>query len=182
LLYGIEMKWASEYGYQRETALYWVGFLQGLGIKIERHCAQSLFVHPLYGIETVNKQDPARMARRITLLNKQIRRQEKATQAETDRVKFAAELAKLGELLGRKTQAERYHKLFCDQEKETGIAVLDTGEPEREKRNLEPQLEEAKAMMNQALGAGDVKKYVAMVSAVANLKGQIMENDDMVTT
>jgi hypothetical protein len=48
-LYNFEMKHESEYGTQRESFAFWVGFAAGRGIELEIIGSDSIFDQPLYG-------------------------------------------------------------------------------------------------------------------------------------
>ena len=181
MLFGIEMKWQSEYGYQRETFLYWYGLLQGMGIKMEKHCGFLLFDRPLYGTETNWIVQPSRFAKRVTQLGKEIRRAEaKASTWSTDDVaKYTASLQDFGYLYGRRAEAERYYKMLSDMQEKTDQIIIDTGEPERAIKTLIPQLHEARLNVERALGMDDKKMYSEAVFAMAQIAGRIYENEDL---
>ena len=48
-MYGVEMETNTEYQYQRPGVAFWVGYLGGMGVEVEAHCA--IFDFPLYGYE-----------------------------------------------------------------------------------------------------------------------------------
>ncbi len=180
LLYGMEMTWESEYGYQREGFTYWVGLLQGMGIIVERYCADNVFVRPLYGKENIWYQTPERWSKRLTLLNKQIVRQDKKAKSLAGAVlKYTEAIIQLGRLYGRHAEATRYEAMFREMMTKTGKAIMDTGEPERMMKVIRPQLLEARDLANQALGKNSKEAYTQAIFAMSILEGQIDENNDI---
>ena len=179
-LYGVEMKWESEYGYQRETFLYWYGLLQGMGIKIERHCGDGLFSNPTYGVETNWIETPERFARRARLLGEKIKRAEaKIPKWKKDIQSWTDKAQDLGILYGRKLEAERYQKMLQDMLDKSGQSIIDTGEPERAIKSYIPILHTLRMDVERAMGANDTGKYSELVIQMSQVAGRIKENEDL---
>ena len=181
MLYGIELIFDSEYSEQREAMAYWVGFLQGRGAIVDRHCADDLFVHPLYGREGLWLQTDKAYKKRLGILAVQV----KKARYQLDRAerKSPKELIKavtdLGLATGRKTECERYADKISAMITVAGTAVLDKTELERASKDLLPQIDLARLQAERALGARDNEKYYQALFASAALAGQWHENQDM---
>jgi hypothetical protein len=63
-IYGVEMASNTEYEYQRQCVLFWVGVGIGRGIEIVFVSGESIFDAPLYGYEGNLESDPAEFERR----------------------------------------------------------------------------------------------------------------------
>jgi len=181
LLYGIEMAYEAEYREQREAVAYWVGFLQGRDIQIERHCANELFEHPLYGREGLWVQSDEIYKNRAIAYAAEIKKAE--YQVDKTRRKSPEELKKaivvLGLKSGRKSECERYLTKIKAMIDVSGVAVLDRSELERASNDLLPKINEAKSKAEQAQGANNAKLYYQFLFAASALAGQWHENQDM---
>lgn len=70
-LYGMDLESNTEYAYQREGFLFWLG-VASQKAKIELYCCESLFDDPLYGYEIVFRHTPKQFAKRATALKRKI--------------------------------------------------------------------------------------------------------------
>lgn len=181
MLYGIEMVFDSEYNEQREAVAYWVGFLQGRGVIIDRHCADDLFIHPLYGREGLWLQSDEVYKSRINAYTVEVKkaeyRVEKARRKSPEDLKHA--IVMLGLKTGRKSECERYLTKINAMIEVSGVAVLDKSELERTSKDLLPQINMAQAQAERALGAKDSEKYYQSLFAASALAGQWHENQDI---
>jgi hypothetical protein len=64
-LYGIEMHSETEYTYQRECVLYWMGLATGKGIHVDMISGDSIFDVAIYGYEGYVKAEPEEYRQRV---------------------------------------------------------------------------------------------------------------------
>lgn len=181
MLYGIEVVFDSEYNEQREAVAYWVGFLQGRGIIVDRHCADDLFVHSLYGREGLWLQSDETYKKRLANLAVQVEKAryylEKAQRKSPNELKKA--MTDYGIARGRQVERQRYADKVKAMIEVSGTAVLDKTELERASKDLLPLIDNARLQAERAVGAKTPEKYFQAVFASSALAGQWHENQDM---
>jgi hypothetical protein len=86
-VYGVEMETNTEYTYQRTGVAYWIGYLSGMGLKVDVH--NSIFDMPLYGYEGEVTFPPSKFDDRIAELTPQVEQLTKEYYAATQNINLA---------------------------------------------------------------------------------------------
>lgn len=179
-MYGIEASFYQEYKQQREGIAYWVGYCQGHGIPVERHCGDGLFVQPLYGRENIWRQDPKTYYTRITDLNHRIkdasRRVETASPTSEN---WLLAFRDLNVAKGQRAERQRYLDKVNDMLKQTGDAILDKSELERAAKDYLPKIDDLRMRAQAALGRQDIPVYRKLLEEAYQHAGRWQENQDM---
>lgn len=71
-IYGINMGSETEYQFQREGFLFWIGYALGRGIRVEMISGDDIFNRPIYGYEGYIESPPEMFRERIAELKPQI--------------------------------------------------------------------------------------------------------------
>ncbi len=77
-LFGVEMESNTEYAYQRDGVIFWIGIALGKGIEVNIHPNSRLFSEPLYGYEGKTTLKRENFQERLEFLKPYIERSAKA--------------------------------------------------------------------------------------------------------
>jgi hypothetical protein len=182
LIYGIENMHYSEYSPEREGFIYWVGFVQGRGVKVERYCGDNMFDNPLYGRERLWEQNPDKYAAKLGGYEMELRKRTREL-AKAKGGKFETwneALYHLGIINGRREMSELYYGRVKAMVKATGRAILVPGELKIDRRDLLETINEGRNIMERARGANNLEAYAEAALKTATLAGRMMEVDDMI--
>jgi hypothetical protein len=142
LIYGVEMASDTEYQYQRECVLFWLGVAIGRGIRVEMVSGESMFNRPVYAYEGSIELDIDGLRVRAEYLNTEIvKALQVVRDTEDDLAKWDAKQAGsamtaaadaqfyLGQLEGALYEVERY-AYKAESMRADGIPYIDRNEYE----------------------------------------------------
>ena len=184
MLYGIENAHYSEYSSEREGFIYWVSFLQGYGVKVERHCGDNMFIHPLYGREKQWTQDPKDYAARLVELELLVRKTTRKLQrvAGKEFEKWNLALYNLGAAEGMRVECEKFKARIDAMVEASGQAILVPSELEIDGKKIIAEMQEGRNLMEQARGAHqmrpgkeNLKAYAEAALYTSKLAGRYQE-------
>lgn len=169
-IYGVEMASNTEYTYQREGVLFWLGVALGRGIRVEMHSGDGIFARPLYGYEGMIETQPDTFEQRASGLRieqaaarRKLDNAAKSLQVSYnlpslgDRIGDAADAAAaLGEIEGRLGEAEKYIAKIRDMWQASGTAVIDRYEYEGAAGAASNALGERVATVHRTAGRLDI--------------------------
>jgi len=177
LIYGVENAHFSEYASEREGFIYWIGYLQGKGVIVERHSGDNMFVHPLYGREKLWVQDSTKYAARImsleTDVRKLTRKLKRVAGKEFDIWNEA--LYDLGIAEGMRVECSRFKERVDAMIKESGQAILVPSELEIDGKRIIAEMQEGRNLMEQSRGANNLKAYAEAALYTSKLAGRYQE-------
>jgi hypothetical protein len=181
LIYGIENAHYSEYSTEREGFIYWIGFLQGHGVIVERHSGDNMFDNPLYGRERLWVQNPETYSTRLVDLELQIRKLTRKLAKDKDKTFeiWNKTLYDLGVVEGRKQQCAKFMETVKQQIKDTGNAVIIPSELTFDRQELNGLIIHGGRQMAAAQGKNNVQEYTETALKTAICVGRLLEIDDM---
>ena len=181
LIYGIENAHYSEYAAEREGFIYWVGFLQGHGVIVERHSGDNMFDNPLYGREHLWEQNVEFFTKRILSFEVDVRKLTNKLKRDSKKPfeVWNKTLYEIGLAEGQKQQCEKYLELIKRQIQETGKAVLVPSELVLDRYDLNILLLDGGREMAKMMGKNDVDNYSAAALQTAVYAGMLTEIDFM---
>jgi hypothetical protein len=114
-LFGYEMDSNTEYAYQREGVLFWMGEAHGRGVLLEAECMEGIFHCPVYGYEGIVEHSPDVFRAHMVELREQIetlKKEVKPINFDGDVIKQIEELDQItyqiGNAEGRHFTVARY--------------------------------------------------------------------------
>jgi hypothetical protein len=177
MIYGVENSHFSEYSSEREGFIYWTGYLAGKGVIIERHCGDNMFVHPLYGREKLWVQDPAKYTARLVELEIELRKAKRKLRQATGKSfeEWNEALYELGTIEGQRNECEKHYGRIQAMIKASGEAVLVPSELQIDARELLPEIESGRALMEQSRGARNMKAFGEAALFTSKMIGRRLE-------
>jgi hypothetical protein len=183
-LYGWEMDSNTEYAYQREGVLFWLGEAHGRDIVINLHCMEKIFDAPVYGYEGSMSYNHAD----FMALALDYKAQAQAVKAKIKPLDFDADLIpqieqldlltyEMGVLEGRCYAAARYEAKTHQLEKDGKPTILDRSEFEVSGALQKNVIEDNGALAARSLGwidaALSVHQQIKSAESLQSLKDHI---------
>lgn len=172
LLYGSEMASNTEYAYQRENFLFWLGVCAGRGVRLEMHSGQSMVTGAMYGYDGDLTYDPAMFDAGVKDAQKRLKVARVALKGAEQNLAMVdprdkGELVKLmraaldanfkvGEIAGELCTARRYAIKARAMVNTTGTAVISRQEFEQGSAAARAKFEEVKQAINRLDGQLDM--------------------------
>lgn len=179
MVYGIENAHYSEYSTEREGFIYWIGFLQGKGLIVERYSGDNMFDNPLYGREFLWEQDKETYTKRLVQLEAERRKTQRTLKKAENFEQWNEAIYFRGVAEGRINQCRFYLDRVKTMLKASGKAIFVPSELKLDRNAVLGLIQEGRNKMEQARGANNMQNYADAALLTANYVGALQEIEYM---